>query len=53
MHEMQYPVMGAAKAVLLEDGIGIAGKIAICEIEKLDAGHDIDVGGRFDLAMPV
>ena len=34
---MQHAMMGASEAVLLEDGIGIAGEIAVGEIEKLNA----------------
>src|SRR6185312_12042817 len=45
MHEMQDPVVGAAETVLREKSIGIAGEIAISEIEKFDAGDEIDAGG--------
>ena len=45
MHEMQDPVVGAAETVLREKSIGIAGEIAISEIEKFDTGDEIDAGG--------
>jgi hypothetical protein len=34
---MDYPVMGAAKTVLGENGIGLGREIAIGEIQQLDS----------------
>jgi hypothetical protein len=45
MHEMQDPVVGAAETVLREKSIGIAGEIAISEIEKFHAGNEVDTAG--------
>ena len=39
--EVQHAMMCPAEAVLRQDGVGIAGKIAVGEIEKLDAGDKI------------
>ena len=52
VHEMQHAMMGAAEAILLKNGIGIAGEIAIGEEEKFDAGDEVKLravahlGGR-------
>ncbi len=45
VHEVQDAVVGAAKAVLLEYGVRIAGEAAVSEIEKLDTGNEIGTFG--------
>src|SRR5690242_5513309 len=42
---MKDAMMSAAKAVLRQNGVGIAGELAVSEIEKLDARDEI---GGFD-----
>ena len=42
MHKMQYAVVRAAKSVVFQDGVGIAGEVAIGEVEQLDASDRIE-----------
>ena len=50
VHEVQHAVMRPPETVLLQDGIGIAGEIAIGEIKKLDARNEI---GRYPFTSTI
>ena len=46
VNKMQDTMVGASEAILFQDGIGIAGEIAVGEIEELDAGNEVQWRGR-------
>src|SRR5262249_56846728 len=43
--EVQDAVMRAAKTVFREDGIGLAGEVAVGEKQELDEGDELGIGG--------
>ena len=43
MNEMQHPMMRPPEAVLFQHRVGVAGEIAVGEVEQFHAGNDLGV----------